>query len=188
MEGRRRKTTSQRGYIIVMLLAFMTVMGIFMMRAMPSVIAEVQRDQEAELVYRGEAIRDAIRRYKATTGGYPLKLEDLMKIRPRPIRKLYKDPMTEDGAWDLVTAVQPGASGDTTGLPIVGVRSRSQKDSFRIYRGKTIYSDWVFSAADNLYGVPGSGGLPLMPNNVSVPNSTSDSNTNQNSSNATQIK
>ena len=150
------RSASERGYILVMLLALITIMGIFLMVAMPSVATEVQRDQEAELIFRGEAIASAIRVYKAKTGGYPLSLEDLTKLRPPILRKLYTDPMTPDGEWDLITAVQPGASGDKTGLPIVGVRSLCQKDSFAVYKGKTLISDWAFSAADNILGTPGS--------------------------------
>ena len=151
--SRRDPRNSQRGFILAMLLAFITVMGIYLTKAMPPVVTEVQREQEEELIFRGQSIRDAIRRYKAVTGQYPIKLDDLTKVRPRILRKLYKDPMTREGEWDLITAVQPGATGDLTGLPIVGVRSKSQKDSFKIYGGKTLYSDWVFSAADDLFGI-----------------------------------
>jgi len=149
----------ERGYILVMLLGFITAMGIFLTVALPNVATEVQRDQEAELIFRGEAIARAIRAYKAKTGSYPLTLDDLTKIRPRIIRKLYLDPMTREGPhegdWDLITAVNAGASGDKTGLPIVGVRSHCEKDSFRVYMDKTLISDWTFSAADNLLGIPG---------------------------------
>ena len=142
-----------------MLLVFITAMGIFLTVALPNVSTEIQRDQEAELIFRGEAIAQAIRLYRGKTGGYPLSLEELTKIRPRILRKLYQDPMTlngpHEGEWDLITAVSPGASGDKTGLPIVGVRSYCQKDSFASYQGKTLISDWPFSAADNLLGIPG---------------------------------
>jgi type II secretory pathway pseudopilin PulG len=144
-----------------MLLIFITSLGIFLTMALPRVATEIQRDQEAELIYRGESIANAIRLYKAKTGGYPLNLEDLTKLRPRIIRKLYLDPMTREGPhegeWDLITAVQPGASGDKTGLPIVGVKSHCPKDSFATYHDKTLISDWTFSAADNLLGIPGAG-------------------------------
>jgi type II secretory pathway pseudopilin PulG len=140
----------QRGFLLAELLAAITVMGILLTVAMPSVITERQRDDEQELIFRGEAIKTAIRRYKAMTGAYPSNLEDMMKVRPRILRKVYKDPMTLDGAWDLITAVQPGASGNTAGLPIVGVKSRSPKDSFKVYQGKTLYSEWIFSASDDL--------------------------------------
>lgn len=145
----------QRGYVLALLLALITAMGILLTKAMPSLVSEMQREQEEELIFRGEAIAKAIRVYRSRTGAYPLNLDDLVKIRPRLLRRVYLDPMTQDGVWELVTAVQSGASGNTAGLPIVGVRSRCQKDSFRIYQGKTLYSDWVFSASDNLFGVPG---------------------------------
>jgi type II secretory pathway pseudopilin PulG len=148
-----------RGFILVMLLGLITIMGILLTVALPSVETEIQRDQEAELIFRGEAIANAIRAYKARTGGYPSSLDDLMKVKPRILRKVYLDPMTlntpHEGEWDLITAVQPGASGDKAGLPIVGVRSFSQKDSKRLYQGKDLVSDWTFSAADNILGLPG---------------------------------
>lgn len=149
------RVASQRGFILAMLLGMVAVMGIFLMKAMPSVQAEVQRGAEEELIFRGEAIARGIRLYQQRTGGYPLKLEDLMKIRPPVLRKIYKDPFTVAGDWDLVTAVQAGSSGDKTGLPIVGVRSRSSIGySFKIYKGKSMHSDWVFSAADDILGIP----------------------------------
>ena len=46
------------------------------------------------LIFCGEAIAKAVRSYKDRTGGYLLALEDITSIRPRIIRKLYKDPVT----------------------------------------------------------------------------------------------
>ena len=149
--------TRQGGYILALLLGMMTVMGIFLMKAVPSAIVEVQRGAEEELIFRGEAMARGIRLFQQRTGSYPTKLEDLLKVRPPVLRKLYKDPMTQEGDWDLVTAVQAGSSGDKTGLPIAGVRSRSQRDSIKMYKGKTLHSDWIFSAADDILGIPGSG-------------------------------
>ncbi|WP_306598765.1 type II secretion system protein [Geothrix sp. 21YS21S-2] len=150
-----RDTTRERGFILAMLLAIIVAMGILLTAALPSLKAEVQRDQEAELIFRGEAMAAGIRAYRAKTGGYPLSLEDLGKMRPPVVRRVYKDPMSREGDWDLITAVQAGASGDTTGLPIVGVKTKVQENSYRIYNGKTLTSDWAFSAAGNLLGVPG---------------------------------
>ena len=141
-----------------MLLGAMVVMGILLGKAMPSVQTEVQRENEAELVFRGEAIAKAMRVYRQKTGQYPTSLETLMKMHPHILRKLYKDPMTSDGEWELVTAVQPGVSGDKTSLPIAAIHSRAKRDSFRAYQGKTLYSDWVFSASDDIFGIPGTAG------------------------------
>lgn len=161
----------QRGFILAMVLAFATIIGIMITKLWPAHYVEVRRENEAELIFRGEAIARAIRLYQARTGTYPTSLDSLQKLRPRILRKLYKDPMTKDGEWDVVTAVQAGPSGEARGLPIIGVRSKSQQDSFKVYRGKTLYSDWVFSATDNILGVGGGTppGVPPLPPGVPVP-------------------
>ena len=148
----------QRGFVMAMLMALITIMGIMLMKGIPAISTEVQREQEAELIFRGESIAKAIRLFAAKSGRYPMSLTELETVRPRIIRKIYKDPMTESGEWDLLYAVQPGVTGDTQGLPIVGVKSKSQKDSFKIYNNKTIYSDWAFTATSNLLGLPA--GIP----------------------------
>ena len=149
------RRSRERGFTMALLLAMIVVMIILTMQAVPKASAVVQRDNEAELIFRGEAIANALRVYKARTGAYPNSLDDLMKIRPRILRKVYRDPMTREGEWDLVYQVQPGATGDTTGLPIVGVRSKSLADSIKVYENKTMVHDWVFSADANILGLPG---------------------------------
>ena len=153
----------QRGFTMALLLAMIVVMIILTMAAVPKASAMVQRENEAELIFRGEALANALRVYKARTGAYPTNLDDLMKIRPRILRRVYKDPMTREGEWDYLYQVQPGATGDTTGLPIVGVRSKSLQDSIKIYENKTMVHDWIFSADANILGMPGSDGSKGVP-------------------------
>ncbi len=81
-----------------------------------------------------------------------------MKVSPHILRQPYKDPMSKDGEWEYVYQVQPGATGDTTGLPFVGVRSKCMKDSIHMYQNRTLVHDWVFTAEPNILGLPGSGG------------------------------
>ena len=155
---RLRARSGERGFTMALLLAMAVVMVILTMKAVPMARTVVQRDEEAELIYRGEAIANALRIYKAKTGAYPTDLNDLMKAKPRILRKVYKDPMTREGDWDYLYQVQAGATGDTTGLPIVGVRSKSMKDSIKVYQNKTLIHDWIFSADANILGLPGSDG------------------------------
>ncbi len=143
----------QRGFTMALALAMAVVMGLMLMKTAPAVGAQVQRENEAELIFRGEAIAAALQIYFAKTGRYPTNLEEVMKFRPRILRQNYKDPMTREGEWEFVTQVQPGASGNTQGLPIVGVRSRSPLNSIRTYQNKTLVHDWLFSANQNLLGV-----------------------------------
>ena len=155
--GRRDR---QRGFTMALALATAVVMGIMLLKAMPRVSAVVQRENESELIFRGEAIASALRVYFAKMHKYPTSLDEVMKIRPRILRQEYTDPMVKDGVWDYITQVQPGASGSTEGLPIVGVRSRSMLDSIHIYQNKSLVHDWVFSADQNLLGVGGAGSQP----------------------------
>jgi uncharacterized membrane protein YgcG len=148
----------ERGYILALLLGFCAVMGILLMKGIPAVNAEVQREMEEELIFRGEQVAKAIRTFQSKTGGYPSSLEELIKLNPRLVRSsALKDPMNPEGDWELVFAVQAGPSGNTQGLPIVGVKSKIEKDSFKIYKGKSIYSDWAFLATDSLFTLPGGG-------------------------------
>jgi competence protein ComGC len=138
----------ERGFTMALALAMVTVMGIFLMVAMPILATEVQREKEMNLIFRGEAIANALRLYNLRMGKYPTQLEELMKIKPRVIRQLYTDPMTE-GTWEYIYAVQPGVSGSTEGLPIMGVRSRSERNSVVVYQKKSLIHDWAFTAIPN---------------------------------------
>ncbi len=158
-----RKPSAQRGFTMVMLLAMIVVMGIMLTMARPTLKSEVQRENESELIFRGEAIARALKIYNAKFGKYPQDLDELLKVRPLILRQKYKDPMTANGEWDYITQVQPGASGETKGLPIIGVKSRCDLDGFHLYKNKSLISDWRFVADENVLGAggdPTKGGLP----------------------------
>ncbi|HJV23639.1 MAG TPA: type II secretion system protein [Holophagaceae bacterium] len=154
----RRTPTAQRGYTMALLLALIVVMGIMLTMARPTLRAEVQRENEAELIFRGEAIARALKAYSAKFGKYPQDLDEVMKVRPLLLRQKYKDPMTPTGEWDVITQVQPGVTGETRGLPIIGVKSRCDLDAFRLYKNKSLISDWRFLADENVLGAGGDGG------------------------------
>jgi len=111
---------------------------------------QINREREAELIYRGEHLARGIAIYRQKTGRYPISLAEIDAQRPRIIRQLYKDPMSEKGEWTLIYNVPTSSSGSNAGLPIVGLRSSSNKDSIKRYRNKSLYSEWEFSALDPL--------------------------------------
>jgi type II secretory pathway pseudopilin PulG len=80
------------GYAMAALLVGMAVMAIMLGVALPVWRTVVQREREAELVFRGEQYANAIAIFQRRTGGYPQTLDVLEKTRA--IRKLYKDPIT----------------------------------------------------------------------------------------------
>lgn len=91
ISGRR----SERGYILLMLMLFITLLVIAATAVAPSIAFRVKRDREEELIHRGVQYSRAIRRYVKKTGRYPSRLEDLENTNNiRFLRKRYKDPIT----------------------------------------------------------------------------------------------
>lgn len=94
----------ENGFTLVGLLIIIAIATIMLAAAFPLWTSVVQREKEEELIFRGEAYKQAIQDFVRTFGRPPQKLDELVEMEPRSIRKLYKDPMTEDGEWDLVHA------------------------------------------------------------------------------------
>ena len=149
-----------RGYTLSILLAMMVVMGVFMYKAHLWAPTQINREREAELIYRGEHLARGIAQFRQKTGRYPTSLQEVESLRPRVIRKAYKDPLSENGEWTYIYNVPTAPSGNNEGLPIIGLRSTSQRDSIKSYQNRSLHSDWEFSSLDPLLGGP----LPnLMP-------------------------
>ena len=86
---------SERGYILLLLMLFVTLLTIASMAVAPLVAFQVKRDREEELIHRGVQYSRAIRRFMKKTGGYPVRLEQLDNTNNiRYLRKHYKDPIT----------------------------------------------------------------------------------------------
>ena len=167
------------------LLVGVAIMGVLISVALPVWSHAAKREREAELIFRGEQYARAIELYQRQyVGAYPPDLDTL--IDQRFLRRLYTDPMTDDGQGEFrpvyrsqlddiqggpatadrpgeVTTREPAASGNRLSQSdreeggIVGVVSTSEEASVRIYDGQQQYSEWAF-----VYG-PGSsqpGGEP----------------------------
>ena len=84
----------------------------------------IQRDKEEELISRGFQYAEAIRVFQQRFGRLPNRLEELIKVKPRSIRQLWKDPMTDSGAWGVIVEL-PGrgmiALDSRTGQPLAPV-------------------------------------------------------------------
>jgi len=145
--------SGERGftYIFVLIMLIFIGVGLATTGKVWSVIA--QREKEEELLFRGDQIVKGIESYyKSSHGGgnfLPRKLEDLIKDNrfltvKRHLRKLYKDPMTEDGEWEIIR--------DEQGR-IKGVKSKSEKEplkkknfpiEYKHFEDKMRYKDWEF--------------------------------------------
>jgi len=94
------------------LLVSIGVLMVLMSVAMPVWRTQAKREKEAELIFRGEQYARAINLYtrKMGPGNFPPSIDVL--VQQRFLRKKFKDPMTEDGEFDLITAASAaGQSG-----------------------------------------------------------------------------
>jgi type II secretory pathway pseudopilin PulG len=86
---------SERGYILLMLMLFITLLAIAAGTLAPSIAFRVRRDREEEMIHRGTQYSRALRRFVKKTGRYPTRLEELENTNNiRFLRKRYKDPIT----------------------------------------------------------------------------------------------
>jgi type II secretory pathway pseudopilin PulG len=93
------------GYTMVTLLVFLSVLVIGLLVAVPVWTTQLQRENEEELIFRGNQYVEAVRRYQQKNPGqFPKDIEELVK--KRFLRKAFRDPMTKDGRWYLVTQDQ----------------------------------------------------------------------------------
>ncbi|HEY0558214.1 MAG TPA: type II secretion system protein [Thermoanaerobaculia bacterium] len=94
--------SGESGYNMVMLIVAVTILNIMVAAVLPLMSTDIQRQKEEELVFRGFQYAEAIRLFHGRFQRYPVKLEELLEMKPRCIRQLWKDPMTKDGKWGLI--------------------------------------------------------------------------------------
>jgi type II secretory pathway pseudopilin PulG len=103
------------GYIMVALLVAMAVTAVWMGAALPAWRQQVQREKEAELIFRGEAIARAIYLYRQKNGqNLPPNLDTL--VSQRYLRKKYIDPITGEDFLPIAGATAAPATPTAAGI------------------------------------------------------------------------
>lgn len=155
-----RRACRECGFTYVMALVAIVLVGIFAGVANLATSRIAQADREQELLFRGQAYRNAIRRFYAAEGHYPRALEELLKAphfaQHVYLRTLYPDPMApeearkENGGWRLVRSADGG---------IAGVASRSKHEPLKqanfplgleTFEQAKSYAEWVFDYEPNV--------------------------------------
>jgi type II secretory pathway pseudopilin PulG len=113
----RRWLLARRGFNLVVLTMSITVLNIMIAMALPLASQQIRRDDEAELIFRGLQYAEAIRVFQQRQGRFPGRMEELLKVEPRSIRQLWKNPMNEDGTWALILQGQPPPQQPPPGIP-----------------------------------------------------------------------
>ncbi|CAM2007745.1 hypothetical protein [Acanthopleuribacter pedis] len=96
------RPTRRKGHMLLVAVIAVTTLSLALSMAVQPLRTARQRMLEQELMYRGKHIADGIRRFYIKYGRFPSDLDELNDQEPRFLRKLYTDPMTEDGEWTLV--------------------------------------------------------------------------------------
>lgn len=96
------RKSSEDGYSLVVLVIAVTVLNILVAAMLPLWSTAIKREKEEELIFRGFQYAEAIRVYRMRFQHLPTRLEELIEVKPRCIRQLWKDPMTEDGKWEPI--------------------------------------------------------------------------------------
>ncbi len=159
--ARPGRDRAARGYVLIMLMIVVFALSVGALIALPIWQTQVQRENEEELIFRGKQYVEAVRLYQMKyPGSFPQSFEEL--VEEKCIRRLYKDPMSKDGGWNVIlqtsgleevqeenapqkVLVAPQSALSAIDLPaILGVVSASTRKSVRIYNKQTNYDKWLF--------------------------------------------
>jgi len=143
--GKRALTpVFQQGFTYIALLIGVAIIGGVLAASGELASHAQQREKEAELLFAGHQIREAIGAYyERSPGGakaYPKTLEDLLEDKRMPVvtrylRKVYRDPITGRADWGVVEG--PGGG-------IMGVYSKSEASPLKsgnFGRGDEAFTD-----------------------------------------------
>ena len=162
------------GYALLSLLVSVMVFGILATASLPVWSTVAKREKEAELIFRGEQYVRAIELYQRKVGAsFPTSIDVLVEhryLRRRyadpmtqdgDFRILYHnewaspfkrssgrvDNIAEENSFLNRTSLQTGEDStikkESNG-GIIGVVSRSEIDSTRLYKGARYYNEWLF--------------------------------------------
>lgn len=145
--------SGERGftYIFVLIILIFLGVGLASVGKIWSTIA--QREKEEELLFRGDQIVKGLESYyKSSHGGgnfLPRKLEDLIKDNrfltvKRHLRKLYKDPMTKDGEWEIIRDEQGRIKGEKSKSEKEPLKKKNFPLQYKHIEDKMRYKDWEF--------------------------------------------
>lgn len=156
-------------------MVIVTALNVLVAASLPFWSAQAQREKEEEAIFRGLQYAEAIRVFQGRFGRPPVRLQELVEVEPRSIRRLWTDPLNDNGEWGVLFAGQDGApirpdagpddSGSLTGSsglstssslnsqpvqtqgPIAGVYSRAEGDASKVFNGGESYDEWEFTVS-----------------------------------------
>jgi type II secretory pathway pseudopilin PulG len=150
------KNKKQKGFLYLMVLFMIVVISVMFLKSFETWEYILQRDREQELIFRGNQYVTAIKKYQTKyPGAFPRSLKELYE--KKFLRKLYKEPFSKRGKWNLVSISRQGGKSKFVVIPhslwdkykggyrIVGVVSPVHKKGYKIYKKKEYYDEWLFA-------------------------------------------
>lgn len=145
---------SHSGFAYLYLLLTIMVMGILLSVAGSSWKQIMQREAEAELLFRGMQIQEAIRRWHQPKAGSqhiatPLNdLKDLLRDPRTPatvrhLRRLYTDPITK-GEWTLIKDSARGIVGVASSSKQPVIKKGNFPEELLTFANRERYDEWQF--------------------------------------------
>jgi type II secretory pathway pseudopilin PulG len=150
---------SCRGYILLTLMLFFTLLAIAALAVLPDIAQQIKRDREEEMIHRGVQYTRAIQHYYKKFGRYPTRIEELESSNNlRFLRKRYKDPMAGDKDFKLLRMGDPALAamgfGQGFGQGMQGAQALTQ------------------GGRPGMVGAPGGGVRPAGPGDANLPQVT----------------
>ena len=106
-----RRQNGENGYAMAGLLVAIAIMGLAMSMILPTWRTFMQREREAELIFRGEQYMRAIELYqRQVPGAYPTDMSVL--VEQRFLRREYEDPLTGEPFEYLTQGTIRAAAGE----------------------------------------------------------------------------
>lgn len=155
-----RPARGERGFTYLLVLFFVALVGAGLAALSQMWVTAAQRDREADLLFAGNAYRQAIGRYyEATPGGiksFPPTLEALLKDPRFPdarrhLREPYPDPMSGKADWVPIKAPQGGIMGVASASEEAPLKRKGFNGADRVFeeqaerlKEKLRYRDWEF--------------------------------------------
>ncbi len=162
------RSRGESGHLLLLVMIGIIIMSIMLGAAVQQWSTVQRRENEEELIFRGNQYVKAIKRYQAEHGGaLPTSLEILIEPGPRRlryIRKLFRDPMVPDGKWGILlahpsgkgyinpNAPSPTGEGEIPGLEDLGKGLRdSGTDQYQAYKTGGRTATGRSSASQSVY-------------------------------------
>ncbi len=147
------RASRQAGFAYVMMLVALVIVGILAEVASVSTERMMKAEREAELLFRGQAYRNAIKSYYAVAGKYPRSLEELTKDprsgHKRHLRMLYQDPVGTGEAkeWVLVRGPDGGIAGVASHSRAEPMKKANFPPGLEHFADAGSHAEWVFEYA-----------------------------------------